>query len=99
MRRTEAAFLMIVTTLMHVVIQPFQIGSLRVSLTWGGRACEGHWMVPTASAVYKSCIQRWCHSDLASSIGWDATGLKRGGSFSEFLEWFLWFGNQRRELA
>lgn len=36
MKRMEAAFLMIVTTLMHVVIWPFQIASLRVSLTWEG---------------------------------------------------------------
>lgn len=48
-------------------------------------------MVPMASARYKSCVQRWCHSDLlASSIGWDATGLKQQGD--HFLSFWSGFG-------
>lgn len=37
-------------------------------------------MVPVASAVYKGCVQMWCHSDLlALSIGLDGAGLKQEG--------------------
>lgn len=90
MMRTEV-ILMIITTLM----QPLQLASLRVSLTWGG-GCEGHQMVPVL--VWKQCreVMSFWPSCLIRWLGCCRVG-SREELFPECKVLVIWY--QRMELT